>query len=228
MYLCIIEFNTISNINLFFFFSGKIEKNAAGSKDTTKFYRNLLDQASTAKSAAIEAGRLALSSNKKRTLSEDDEYNKSQKTDKELAEEARASGKIVTLNDDDQIVDKRQLLSAGLNITKKKNTNHSKSSSSKDYYDPRSHNNNRFSGNDKSKYYEEMRRRERQSRELEEQILRSQREKEEEERKKHEELAKKLSRKADEKTISDAKARYLARQKEKKELKKLKVEEEEI
>ncbi|GBB91067.1 hypothetical protein RclHR1_18190002 [Rhizophagus clarus] len=206
----------------------KREKNAIGSNDSTKFYRNLLDQASTAKTAAIEASRLALSSNKKRTLSEDDEYNKSQKTDKELAEEARASGKIVMLNDDDQIVDKRQLLSAGLNITKKKNTNYSKSSSSSDYYDSRSHNNKRFDGNDKSKYYEEMRRRERQSREIEEQILKTQKEKEEEERKKHEELVKKFSRKADEKTISDAKARYLARQKEKKELKKLKVEEEEI
>ncbi|RIA93267.1 coiled-coil domain-containing protein 55-domain containing protein [Glomus cerebriforme] len=205
----------------------KREKDADVSKDTTKFYRNLLDQASTAKTAAIEASRLALSSNKKRTLTEDDEYNnKSQKTDKELAEEARASGKIVMLNDDDQIVDKRQLLSAGLNIIKKKNTSNSSKSSSKDYYDSRSHDNRRVGG-DKSKYYEEMRRRERQSRELENQILETRREKEEEEKKKQEELAKKFSRKTDEKTISDAKARYLARQREKKELKKLKVEDEE-
>ncbi|RGB34852.1 coiled-coil domain-containing protein 55-domain containing protein [Rhizophagus diaphanus] len=203
------------------------EKDANGSTDTTKFYRNLLDQASTAKTAAIEASRSALSSNKKRTFSEDGEYNK-QKTDKELAEEARASGKIVMLNDDDQIVDKRQLLSAGLNISKKKNSSYSNSSSSKDYYDSRSYNSKRFGENDKSKYYEEKRRREKQSRELEEQILKTQREKEEEESKKQEELAKKFARKADEKTISDAKARYLARQKEKKELKKLKIEEEEL
>ncbi|CAG8435978.1 13422_t:CDS:2 [Rhizophagus irregularis] len=171
------------------------QKDANGSTDTTKFYRNILDQASTAKTAAIEASRSALSSNKKRTLSEDGEYNK-QKTDKELAEEARASGKIVMLNDDDQIVDKRQLLSAGLNISKKKNSSYSTSSSSKDYYDSRSYNSKRFGENDKSKYYEEKRRREKQS--------------------------------PDEKTISDAKARYLARQKEKKELKKLKIEEEEL
>ncbi|CAI2168798.1 754_t:CDS:1 [Funneliformis geosporum] len=185
----------------------------------SKFYRNLLDQTSTAKTAAIEASRLALSSNKKRTLSEEQDINKPQKTDKELAEEARASGKIVILNDDDQIVDKRQLLSAGLNITKKKKTDGSSKWSSKDYYDSkdyRSHDNRR--GGDKS-MYEEMRRREKQSHELEIQILEAKRKEEEEERKKNEELAKKLTRKKDEQEISDAKARYLARQKEKFELK---------
>ena len=38
------------------------------------------------------------------------------KSDFELAEEARAEGKDVELNDDNQIVDKRELLSAGLNL----------------------------------------------------------------------------------------------------------------
>lgn len=40
-----------------------------------------------------------------------------QKSDLELAKEARAQGKDVELNDDNQIVDKRDLLSAGLNLS---------------------------------------------------------------------------------------------------------------
>jgi coiled-coil domain-containing protein 55 len=42
-----------------------------------------------------------------------------EKTDRQMAEEARAQGKNVTLNDAGEIADKRQLLSAGLNIVAK-------------------------------------------------------------------------------------------------------------
>ncbi|KAF3036825.1 hypothetical protein E8E12_006615 [Didymella heteroderae] len=42
-----------------------------------------------------------------------------EKTDRQIAEEARAQGKTVTLNDAGEIADKRQLLSAGLNIVSK-------------------------------------------------------------------------------------------------------------
>lgn len=40
-------------------------------------------------------------------------------SDLERVQQARAEGKIVELNDDNQIVDKRELLSAGLNLTAK-------------------------------------------------------------------------------------------------------------
>ena len=42
-----------------------------------------------------------------------------EKTDRQVAEEARAQGKSVTLNDAGEIADRRQLLSAGLNIVAK-------------------------------------------------------------------------------------------------------------
>lgn len=42
-----------------------------------------------------------------------------EKTDAEIAAEARAQGKDVTLNEEGQVTDKRQLLSAGLNIVSK-------------------------------------------------------------------------------------------------------------
>ncbi|CAG8517219.1 10283_t:CDS:2 [Diversispora eburnea] len=156
------------------------EKLRAGSKDMKAFYRNLLDQTSLEKTAVIEASR------KKRTISEkdcsDDSINKQPETDKELAEQARASGKMVILNDDEQIVDKRQLLSAGLNIVKNKRS----SSKSDDLSHDDSNKSNVKYNDDKysSKGREEIRRQDRYS-----------------------------PRKNDEKAISDAKARYLARKK---------------
>ncbi|CAG8488085.1 14342_t:CDS:1 [Racocetra fulgida] len=184
------------------------------------FYRNLLDQTSLAKAAAIEASRSALSSKKteKRARSSsasdnsDEDDNKHLKTDKDLANQARATGKMVVLNDDEQIVDKRQLLSPGLNVTKKQIIS-SKSSHSTDsrtnYY-------NKKASEDKysSKNHDEMKRRERQSRELEQQILETQQKKEAEEKAREEQILKQfVARKNDEQAISDAKARYLARKK---------------
>ncbi|RHZ76498.1 hypothetical protein Glove_197g45 [Diversispora epigaea] len=178
---------------------------AAGSKDMKAFYRNLLDQTSLEKTAVIEASR------KKRTISEkdrsDDSINKQPETDKELADQARASGKMVILNDDEQIVDKRQLLSAGLNIVKNKRSSSSKS-------DDLSHDDSikyNVRNNDDKYSSKEIRRQDKYSLELEIQIKETRKLKEEEEKQKEEELLKKLARKNDEKAISDAKARYLAR-----------------
>ncbi|CAG8476356.1 14166_t:CDS:2 [Gigaspora margarita] len=195
------------------------EKNdGAGGKNMANFYRNLLDQTSSAKAAAIEASRSALSSKKteKRTRSssasdDSDEDNKHLKTDKELADKARATGKMVILNDDEQIVDKRQLLSPGLNVTKKQ-TNLSKSShniNSRTNYYNQNDNEDRYS----SKHRNEIRRRERQSKELERQILETREKKESEEKAREEEILKQFARKNDEQAISDARARYLARKK---------------
>ncbi|CAG8563300.1 14811_t:CDS:2 [Acaulospora colombiana] len=189
-------------------------EDAAGAKDMTPFYRKLLEQTSLSKTAAIEASR----SSSKRSASEidrDDSNSQQPKTDKELADQARASGKIVILNDDEQIVDKRQLLSAGLNVTKKKGSMSRSSGKDNSSYN-RSYkyrDGGRYDDKYDSKNSEERRRRERQSQELERQIIETQQKNLEEERRKEMELLSKLSRKNDEKAISDAKARYLARKK---------------
>ncbi|CAG8493006.1 2_t:CDS:2 [Acaulospora morrowiae] len=184
------------------------EKNAAGAKDMTSFYRKLLDQTSSSKTAAIEASR---SKRSKSDTIEDDSTDQQPKTDKELADQARAAGKMVILNDDEQIVDKRQLLSAGLNVVKKKT---SISRSSDNLSRNRSYNDSkRYDNKYNSKNSDEMRRRERQSRELENQILETQRKRMEEEKHKEQELLSKLERKNDDKAISDARARYLSRKK---------------
>lgn len=54
-----------------------------------------------------------------------------EKSDREIAEEARKQGKTVTLNESGEITDKRQLLSAGLNIIAKPKSTVSTSTSSK-------------------------------------------------------------------------------------------------
>ncbi|KAF2629306.1 hypothetical protein BU25DRAFT_409193 [Macroventuria anomochaeta] len=53
-----------------------------------------------------------------------------EKSDREIAEEARLQGKNVTLNDAGEIADKRQLLSAGLNIVAKPKSSTSASTTS--------------------------------------------------------------------------------------------------
>src|SRR6185312_17470358 len=88
---------------------GDLEQlDAQGQNNLTHFYRNLLERTSSVKEAAIRASRetsAPVSSIPVSTESGDTE-----KTDKQLAELARAAGKQVDLNEDEEIIDKRQLL----------------------------------------------------------------------------------------------------------------------
>jgi coiled-coil domain-containing protein 55 len=127
-----------------------------------------------------------------------------EKTDLELAAEMKAKGTDVLLNDDGEIVDKRQLLSAGLNIIKKpkpvtKPATASRVTASQPSY--------------QSKTASQQAMRERQTRMLEAQLEQSAKraaDDEAEEKRKIEHLAK--SRKTDSE-IGSAKERYLARKK---------------
>ncbi|CAG8718588.1 771_t:CDS:2, partial [Acaulospora morrowiae] len=92
---------------------------------------------------------------------EDDSTDQKPKTDKELADQARVAGKMVMLNDDEQIVDKQKLLSTGFK---------------------------RYDNKYNSKNSDEMCRCERQSRKLENQILETQRKRVEEEKLNKQEL----------------------------------------
>ncbi|QDS75053.1 hypothetical protein FKW77_006527 [Venturia effusa] len=134
-----------------------------------------------------------------------------EKTDIEIAAEAKAKGTDVILNDDGQIVDKRQLLTAGLNIIKKPKPAGPVSTTSHLAAHPLPVHDN--GSNPKA-------RRERETRMMEAQIeQRRKREADEEaeERRKLEHAAK--SRKT-ESEIGSAKERYLARKKAAEEAKK--------
>jgi coiled-coil domain-containing protein 55 len=127
-----------------------------------------------------------------------------EKTDAEIAAEMKAKGTDVLLNDDGKIVDKRQLLSAGLNIIKKpkpavKPTASSRPTTTQTTF--------------QSKSASQQAMRERQTRMLEAQLEESTKraaDEEAEEQRKIEHLAK--SRKT-ESEIGSAKERYLARKK---------------
>jgi hypothetical protein len=134
------------------------------------------------------------------------EVGKREKSDAELAAELKAKGVTVHVNEEGQITDRRELLSAGLNVAPAgkgkdgKGADHLKTSA-------RSGQSAFPARNDAGKQAQ----RERQSKMVEEQVAaqaKRAREEEEEERKKVESAAKSAKT---EKDVSDARARYLAR-----------------
>lgn len=173
----------------------------------------MLDKREEAHAAVVEASIKGVSSKKieVRDTGEDQ--------DTALAEEARKEGKDVVLNDDNVIVDKRQLLGAGLNVARPKFGTFMSLSSS----DPQT--------KERQQEYEEYKRkklaesaakrtgkggqteRERMSREVERQMVERQEAEREEERQKEEEFKKKLEKRTSEETTMSARERYLARKK---------------
>lgn len=138
-----------------------------------------------------------------------------EKTEAEVARELNQKGGAVAINEEGDVVDKRQLLRGGLNLGAKKKTEEPEergrpSADSRPHNQPKGH----FAPGGKQAM------RERQTRMLEaqlEQALKRSREEEEEERRKIENEAK--SRKTGEE-ISSAKERYLARKRAAEEAKK--------
>lgn len=102
--------------------SAELEKQKKSQGFTTgmsHFYRKLLEE-----SEAKHEETVAATSNKPKVIGPEGPnltitkpLEMSTKTDAELAREAKEGGKDIELNDDNQIVDKRELLSAGLNLT---------------------------------------------------------------------------------------------------------------
>lgn len=165
------------------------------------FYRNMMDQSDKARQEEINA---AMKLEREGGVRNVDEEKK--RSDAEMAAELRAKGVNVHVNEDGQITDKRELLSAGLNVTP---ADKSKDGSSADHL--RSSNRPVQSAFPRRDAGSRDAQRERQSRMVEEQLEASakrKREEEEEQRAKEEREAKS---KKTEKDVGDAKARYLAR-----------------
>lgn len=85
------------------------------SQGASSFYRNMMDESESRHREIMQAagsGQTKAAGTASQSIST--------KTDVQIAREAKEStGKDVTLNDDGQIVDKRQLLRAGLNVSSK-------------------------------------------------------------------------------------------------------------
>jgi len=86
----------------------------------THFYRKMLEESEQQHEAAVNASQKRVIGPQRPedgNLTITKPLNYSKLTDVELAAKAREEGKEVELNDDGEIVDKRELLSAGLNLS---------------------------------------------------------------------------------------------------------------
>jgi coiled-coil domain-containing protein 55 len=166
------------------------------------FYRNMMDQSEKLHQDEIDA---AMKLEREGGVKNVDEQKK--RTDAELAAELLAKGIKVHVNEDGAITDKRDLLTAGLNVAPAGKS--ADGSNSADHL--RSSNRPAQSAFPRKDAGSREAQRERQSRMVEEQLEASakrKREEEDEQRAKEERDAKS---KKTEKDVGDAKARYLAR-----------------
>jgi coiled-coil domain-containing protein 55 len=172
----------------------------------------MLDKREEAHAAVVEASIKGVGS--KMEIRESDK-----EQDTELAEEARKEGKDVVLNDDNVIVDKRQLLGAGLNVAKPKFGSFMSLSSA----DPQTRQRqDEYEAYKRKKLAESAAKRtgrvgqserERMSQEVERQMIEQQEREREEEMQKEEEFKKKLEKRTSDESTMSAKERYLARKK---------------
>lgn len=166
------------------------------------FYRGVMDESEKRHQEAMEAAR-KLEQGATVEIEDDDK-----KTDVELAAEMKRKGVKVDINEEGQVTDKRQLLTAGLNIgttgqgTEKRSADHLRAQARPAQ--------NAFQG----KRNDQRAMRERQTKMLEEQLAESTKraaDEEAEEKRKLEHAAKSRKTEGD---ISSAKERYLARKRE--------------
>lgn len=170
------------------------------------FHRALLDDQDKRHREAMEATAQAEKSGLPMASLE------KEKTDIEIAAEAKAKGTDVTLNDDGQIVDKRQLLTAGLNILKKPKPATAAPASSFAAARP-------LAFQDKSS--DPKARRERETRMMEAQIEQKRKREADEEAEEQRKLEHAAKSRKTESEIGSAKERYLARKKAAEEAKKV-------
>lgn len=186
----------------------------ASSKGMGSFYRDMLNETNAARDAAIAAS--LAQDTPTATASQSEQANR-EKSDADLAREAKDKGLEVELNDDHQIVDKRALLSKGLNIVsqrKKTARDDAISSNGTDSRESRRERDQRR----QEEYEARMNRdaqRSRQSAMIEEQMLELERKRAlEEEEASRREKSKIDAKRNDSEAISQAKQRYLERKRQ--------------
>lgn len=175
------------------------------------FHKDLLKKDEERQRAVEEAAK-AVQSQKAEAAESQPENEEAEKTEAKIAAELNERGANVVVNDDGEIVDKRQLLTAGLNIAPKKpglNTANDKSSTAKPQDWQRS-----------SKQQDaRLAQRERQSRMMERQLEEITAKQKEAELAEQKELEEKNKSKLTEDAKLSAKERYLQRKKEREEQK---------
>ena len=140
-----------------------------------------------------------------------------EKTDAQIAAELNARGAKIAINDEGAVVDKRDLLSAGLNVVKKPKTAAAEADRAKSMPQRSAD----WSRSNAAKSARESQR-ERQTRMLAAQLEEMQQKQAEEEEKERQEAEKKVKSKVTEDKVMGARERYLARKREQEEAKKSK------
>ena len=179
-------------------------------KGMTGFYRNVLDRDEKKHEEAVAAAAAAAVATGTNSDRDSSAGQKSEKgtTEADIARNLKAQGRDITMNDEGQVVDKRQLLSAGLNIAPKPHANKANSAAQS-----RAARSSPLSG-PQGKAGTQQAMRERQTRMLEEQLMQATKQAADEEEEKKLALEKTAKSKKTEGEISSAKERYLQRKKE--------------
>lgn len=181
------------------------------------FYKQVLERKEAEHQALLKLVAEKNKDRKNNTM----EPTKEMITDDKLVELAEKEGKNVMVNDNNEIVDKRQLLGAGLNIKPKFGTLGSLASSD-DRIKERMNEYEEYKRK-KVEEYESKRKhgknndeRERMSKEMERQLMEAKKKEEEEEERKRQEFEQKvIAKRTTEDVAMSAKDRYLARKKQK-------------
>lgn len=169
------------------------------------FYRSVMDDAERRHQEAMHATEMLEKSGGAPTVPAEEK----QKTDVDLAAEMRAKGVNVHVNEDGQVTDKRQLLSAGLNIG---STGKSSDKHAADHLKTSALSTQQSSFQGRSTDKQAMR--ERQTRMMEQQLEASAKRKVEEDAEEKEKLERASKSRKTDTDISSAKERYLARKRE--------------
>ncbi|KAH7267443.1 coiled-coil domain-containing protein 55-domain containing protein [Fusarium redolens] len=181
------------------------EEEAKKNKDggMSAFYRKLLDKDEQRHSDAVKAAEeKAKHGAPEEEIADDDEQEK-EKTEADIAKELNEKGAAVAINEDGQVVDKRQLLRGGLNVGAKKKESVQREAE-RPAERPRKDVTNQ-------QYGRKQAQRERQSRMIEEQLAQSMKRSRDEEAAQKEEVERAAKSRKTEGEISSAKERYLAR-----------------
>ncbi|RKP06031.1 coiled-coil domain-containing protein 55-domain containing protein [Thamnocephalis sphaerospora] len=194
------------------------EEQGANGSDITGFYRGLLETTSSSRSGALEVSLNASSARDKRSTAtaaaESGEQPSSTLEDEVAA--AVAAGLQVRLNDDNRVVDKRDLLAAGLNVGRRSGSNAVR----QDTVNTRARDDQRKAAEQRREQDAEARARmrkaeERRRNQYEDMVRQRDEARQQEQEQEAAKLAAKLARRTTTDQVSDARARFLARQAEK-------------
>ena len=187
------------------------KKNEGGGMSA--FYRKMLDRDEARHTEIVNAAaEQAKNGPAKQMEDEKHDDGTKEKSEAELARELNDKGASVALNEDGQVVDKRQLLRGGLNVGAKK-----KEEARRDAERPREPERR---GPNPGQFGKKQAMRERQSRMLEDQLEESLKRSREQEAAQREEVERASKSRKTEGEISSAKERYLARKRAAEEAKK--------